>query len=178
LRAPTPSAAAELVVERKDAFAERLAQHAKALRRAVRERVLELRHRFVAAAGSYVFREPRNLVRLYRERLGALQGRARHQLEGRVRERQQRVDDLGLRMGQQVRQGVAAWARQVTAFERHLAALSPLAVLRRGYSVTETRDGRVVRRAGAVRPGDALRTRLWQGRLESEVLSVHEEENR
>jgi exodeoxyribonuclease VII large subunit len=57
---------------------------------------------------------------------------------------------------------------------RRLDALSPLAVLRRGYSLTTAADGAVVLRAKDVKPGDRLTTRLAEGRLTSEVLEVRE----
>jgi exodeoxyribonuclease VII large subunit len=57
---------------------------------------------------------------------------------------------------------------------QQLNALSPLAVLRRGYSLTTDAEGSVVRRSRDVRPGDRLTTRLDEGRLTSEVLDVHD----
>lgn len=53
------------------------------------------------------------------------------------------------------------------------SALSPLAVLSRGYSVTQTKAGQVVRSAGDAQPGDTLRTRLSDGDVFS-VVSSHE----
>lgn len=52
-----------------------------------------------------------------------------------------------------------------------LNALSPLAVLTRGYSITQTEDGSVLRDAGAAKPGDKLKIRLERGKLDAEVLS-------
>lgn len=55
-----------------------------------------------------------------------------------------------------------------------LDALSPLAVLTRGYSITQTADGRILSDAADVRAGDRLKIRLERGRLDAEVLSVEE----
>jgi exodeoxyribonuclease VII large subunit len=50
-----------------------------------------------------------------------------------------------------------------------LDAMSPLAVLERGYAIAQDGDGRVVREATAVSAGDALRLRLWKGSLNCRV---------
>lgn len=52
-----------------------------------------------------------------------------------------------------------------------LNALSPLAVLTRGYSITESEDGRILRDAGGVKTGDKLKIRLERGKLNAEVVS-------
>lgn len=53
-----------------------------------------------------------------------------------------------------------------------LDALSPLAVLTRGYSITQGSDDKVLRDAAEVKPGDKLKIRLERGKLNAEVLSV------
>ncbi|MBK8303167.1 MAG: exodeoxyribonuclease VII large subunit [Chloracidobacterium sp.] len=55
-----------------------------------------------------------------------------------------------------------------------LNALSPLAVLTRGYSITQTADGQVLLDAGQVKKGDKLKIRLKRGKLDAEVLSSEE----
>jgi exodeoxyribonuclease VII large subunit len=52
-----------------------------------------------------------------------------------------------------------------------LDALSPLAVLTRGYSITQADDGSVIRDAENAKPGDKLKIRLERGKLNAEVLS-------
>ena len=53
-----------------------------------------------------------------------------------------------------------------------LDALSPLAVLTRGYSITQAEDGSVLRDAASAKPGDKLKIRLERGKLNAEVFSV------
>jgi len=52
-----------------------------------------------------------------------------------------------------------------------LNALSPLAVLTRGYSIVQNAEGSVLRDAGSAKPGDKLKIRLERGKLDAEVLS-------
>jgi exodeoxyribonuclease VII large subunit len=54
----------------------------------------------------------------------------------------------------------------------HLEAVSPLATLARGYSVTSASDGKVLKQTKQVREGDVLTTRLNDGWVESEVKNI------
>jgi exodeoxyribonuclease VII large subunit len=56
-----------------------------------------------------------------------------------------------------------------------LDALSPLKVLTRGYSITQTADGRVLRDASTARDGDELKIKLQRGKLNARVLSSEDE---
>ncbi len=174
LRAPTPSAAAELVVGRKEEFEATLGHSAKAMTRALRQAWQEARHRFAAAAGSYVFREPGNAARVYRQRIDRLAEQSRHLLERGLRETQQRADDLGLRLQHAVRLRVTTRAERLRGLERQVAAYNPLAVLDRGYSIARRADGRIVRAAGDVKIGDTVTTRLARGEFTSEVKQTHD----
>ena len=59
-----------------------------------------------------------------------------------------------------------------------LESLSPLAVLGRGYSLTRTPEGAVVRRAGDVRPGSRVDVLLSEGVLDCRVESTRERDDR
>ncbi len=72
LRAPTPSAAAELVVEQKTTMEKAVTDARQSLQRALFDRIQQLRHRLNSAAESYVFREPANALIKYRQQLDYL----------------------------------------------------------------------------------------------------------
>ena len=57
-------------------------------------------------------------------------------------------------------------------YDAHLEAVSPLATLARGYSVTSASDGKVLKQTKQVREGDVLTTRLNDGWVESEVKNI------
>lgn len=173
LRAPTPSAAAELVVRPKADLEQAVAEQQRRLAQALRAHTLGWRNRFTRAAGSYVFREPQHLLQHYRQRVDTLGQALRTQLTRAFRDRQQRADEAQLRLAhamQLVTQARRADLRRLTA---HLRALSPLAVLDRGYSITRRGD-RVVRQASDVQPGDRLETRVAGGAVVSVVESIEE----
>ncbi len=192
LRAPTPSAAAELVVGCKDAFEERLVQHNNRLIRALRERTQAARHRLARASDSYVFREPANAVARHRQKLNIIKMRSEHKLQGAVRETQQTLDWISTRMQQQLhsavlhnRQELESRRQQlihqmklrhqmglqdIRRYTMQLRALNPLAVLQRGYSVTRGADGRIILKANDTKAGEIITTQVGDGSFESQVL--------
>lgn len=169
VRAPTPSAAAEIVVGRKDEFLERLEARVQSLSRMLKQALLQARHRVRAASQSYVFREPGNVVRVYRHRLERLDARADRATERRLGDARQRTDDLSERLSRALRDVFTARVQQVKGLERQLTAYNPLAVLKRGYSITFGPDGRAVRTADHVKTGDHVVTRVGTGSFTSEV---------
>ena len=112
-RAPTPSAAAELVVGRKADFLERVEQLRGRLRGALLLKLSELRRRVDRAARHPVFREPAHLVQ----------------------RSQQRVDELTLRLERALRARHALALARLDKSTAKLAALNPCAVLSRGYAI-------------------------------------------
>lgn len=170
VRAPTPSAAAELVVREKAEFEETLNRLGLRLGRALRQRALELRNRLLKMERSYVFREPRHLVRQHRQRLDRLGLAMRHESVSLLQRRQQKLDELTLRC----RHRATAWrdglGQEVRRLAGQLKALSPQAVLERGFSITQQADGRILHDAAAVKAGERLTTRLARGTVKSDVV--------
>jgi exodeoxyribonuclease VII large subunit len=194
LRAPTPSAAAELVVGCKDAFQARLNEQQARLVRALRESTLAARNRLRHAAGNYVFREPANVAARHRQKLEACRMRIEHTLRGALQDTQQTLDLVGPRLQQQMRAAVQGGRQTLEDLQlrmvhraklRHqmgrqdirrlvtqLRALNPLAVLQRGYSVTRGADGRIIAKTTDVKPDEIVETQVADGRFESTVTVV------
>ncbi|WP_140908434.1 exodeoxyribonuclease VII large subunit [Cognatiluteimonas lumbrici] len=148
LRAPTPSAAAELLVP-----------HADDLRR----RLQSLSQR-VSATQKVRLRQAAQRADRAALRLQALHPQARLQL-------------LGRRQAEAVRRLHAAWQRRhdrdasrLRELARSLSAISPLATVARGYAILQHHDGRVVRAVGDVGRGDELNARVSDGQIRLKVL--------
>ncbi len=192
-RAPTPSAAAEMAVAPRAEFDQELDGVLDRMRRAVAHAITERRGRIRAAAMHPVLRDPSEIVARARERVrgragemaaGLRDGLARARL--RLDDAQSRVRERLLGSGARARARLAATdearlrraaarrtteARQRTArFADQLRALSPLAVLDRGYSITWTAGGTILRSATETAPGMRITTQVKDGRFESEVL--------
>jgi exodeoxyribonuclease VII large subunit len=143
---------------------------------ALDRRRLELKNRYVAASRSYVFREPANIVDRARRQLEGLQTRMRHQLVGELNRIQQQLDEFSLRATHHVKTACATRRQDLRRLSAQLAAFNPHAVLQRGYSVTRTADGTILRTTKDVRKGDPIVTQLAKGTLESEVKKTSSEE--
>jgi len=171
LRAPTPSAAAELVIGRKADFEVRLQECSRRLGRGLRQQMADFKHRFSVASRSYVFREPGHLVRRILERIERLRAHLQRQTENSLRQEQQRVDELNGRLTRPMQAWSHIQAMALARLETQLKGINPLAVLERGYSITFRADGRVIKAASQAQPGDRLTTRVARGTFESEVLN-------
>ncbi len=169
LRAPTPSAAAELVVGQKETFEENLKQYSQRLARSLHMFRLELKNRLTDVSRSYVFREPLNLVRQYGQRIESAEAGKKNALRSALRERQQRLDESSLHLRHRVELRYKSCTQELRRLESQLRALSPKAVLERGYSITFLPDGTIVRESGQVGESDVLNTRLREGIIESIV---------
>src|SRR5438876_998700 len=81
-------------------------------------------------------------------------------------------------LGAAVRRSIDRSQQRARVAAGKLDGLSPLAVLGRGYSLTRTAAGEIVRRARQVAPGDPVRVRLHEGRLDCTVVEAKEEDDR
>jgi len=169
VRAPTPSAAAELAVREKAAFEDELALHERRLRQSLKTMERDFRLRLNRAAHSYVFREPENLLRRHRQKIQGLEAQMGSSLRFGVQQAQQRVDELGMVMHHRTEQRVKHDRQKLQGLESQLRMLNPLAVLGRGYSLTRKPDGTVVRTSKDVGVGERITTQLADGKVVSNV---------
>jgi exodeoxyribonuclease VII large subunit len=170
VRAPTPSAAAEIVVARKDDFCAHLDRLALRVTATMRRRLLVGRH--VGELGHALHRALQARLaardRAYRTLRLTLETFDLRRRLGRVRTRL--VAAEGRLAGASARVSHRAEG-QLRAAAARLEALSPLAVLGRGYAVCWTGDrAAIVRDAAAVSRGDRLRVTLARGELDCDVV--------
>jgi exodeoxyribonuclease VII large subunit len=147
-RAATPSEAAELLVPSADELRDQLLQCHRRLLRPLQHQLRVLRSRLEAIESRPLFARP-------------------HQS---ISDRRHRLDDLDLRSKRAVLQQVERARQRLLHATATLEAYSPLAVLQRGYSVTQ-REGEAepLRDAAALQVGERLTTRLHHGQVTSRV---------
>ena len=196
LRAPTPSAAAELVVAPKDELASRIRQAGNRLRSSVTaglqqrrttvhllekrpglagwptrvaghgRHTAELTHRLNSVVASTVGRRARE-VHTLRLRLETLS------IGRRLGGIRARLVAARTRLAHATRGAHADRATRLRAAAGRLEALSPLAVLSRGYAVCWSADrSTVIRDAAVVEPGQSITVTLQRGELDCEVRST------
>lgn len=196
VRAPTPSAAAELVIRNKLELHAELQMLAQRLQRAIQHRLETLRARLAACQQRRVLKDPWAPLRTVEQRLDELNARLARSMHGRLRLAQEALERgeaamthlSPLRLVSLLRQRLVTLEQRLVAaqvghvrrgreeLERltgTLQALSPLAVLARGYSICRHQtDGQVIREAHAVGPGMHVDIMLWQGSLQCTVEAV------
>lgn len=147
LRAPTPSAAAELVVTEKAAVLDRIAELSDGMALTLRDRLESLAERLSRAAGHPLLQDPR---RLWQQRV-------------------QRVDELAARLPEAVRRALERLSLKLEGSAGKLDAISPLKVLGRGYAIA-TSNGKVLTKASQVKKADRVSVRLHEGEIDCEVI--------
>ena len=113
-------------------------------------------------------------IELGRQRLDALASRGvfRRPLS-RVRESEERLDDLATRFKRSIQRKMERAGDALAAVAGRLETLSPLNVLRRGYSLTRTESSlQLVRDSSQIQPGDRLLTKVASGEIVSRVEEV------
>lgn len=175
LRAPTPSAAAELVVRPRADLENEVRGLSFRLGQSLQHRVLQLKGRLIRASRSYVFHEPRHALARHRQTIAHARQRMVGALRGEYAERQQRIDEAqGIMLGR-VRADVREKTLVLDRLRLQLRALDPRAVLERGYSITRQADGRVLTRVAEIKEGQALVTLLRDGQVASTVTRCQEQ---
>ncbi len=195
LRAPTPSAAAELLVPSRIDLGQRLAglqrrisalqgNHLRQLAQRADRAALRLNaQRPQARLEAHARRRDEALRRLQsamRQRLQAHAASLRHaravlqatRPQRRLQLLRQRLADARPRLQAAIARRLQRDALQLRGIARSLEAVSPLATIARGYSIVQRDDGRVVRSTRDVAAGDAVHARLADGRLQLRVEGV------
>ncbi|MBX7256177.1 MAG: exodeoxyribonuclease VII large subunit [Candidatus Hydrogenedentes bacterium] len=187
LRAPTPSAAAEVVVKEQEALAEQVRVLGHRMGKATGRLIEQARTRHTLAMSSFVFRRPEELFRQRRQQVDDLRMRIEDAVTDGVRTSRRRLDHAArslvllspanqvgrakqhlLMKRQRLEQGaMKCVVRARSRFGPLLAqldALSPLAVLARGYALAwKVEDNALVREARQLAPNDRIRLRFGKG---------------
>lgn len=146
LRAPTPSAAAELVIGRRAEFADSIERCAKDMERTVMMRLQENQHRVERAAGSYVFREPLRMIE----------------------QRCQFLDELEMRMSNVSNYALDRSSASLERLSTALNTLNPLRVLERGYAFVTDSEKKVIS-TSALSDGTKLQLHFADGSVPVKV---------
>lgn len=166
LRAPTPSAAAEMVSRPDADWQEEVESLGERLESAVRDVLEEKKRRIGELAGSYVFREPGKMVEMSAQRVDELAVQLQRGLGNAWRYRKQMAEVLlqrwgALRPERRVRE---LFLRMQAAADR-LRVLGPDETLKRGYTLVQSPDGKLVRHVAAAKKQSELVVRFSDGKL-------------
>jgi len=197
VRAPTPSAAAEIVVRTRQEFDRQITEMQRRMLHRARYLLLEWSHRLQELLAHPGLRRPQEMLRQSQLQADELAARlaqalatrvensrqrftvaatrlASFDLRGRIRalaiELEHRVGELGVR----IERALTEKRRQLAELALKLDERSPLRVLERGYAIVYDAAGNVVRSAGQVALGETIAVQLSRGKLAAEVKRKEE----
>ncbi|HLK04263.1 MAG TPA: exodeoxyribonuclease VII large subunit [Candidatus Acidoferrum sp.] len=192
VRASTPSAAAELVVQTRREFDKHIADLQETLVEQIRYRILALSRRVHELGARRGFRRPLDLLRQQRQRADEMTSRLALGLRARLEQSRKRYTAAHLRifrfdfrarisalrirlerqsveLGKRMDRLSRAKRDRLEKLLVQLQERSPLKVLERGYSIVTDSSGAVLRDASAVSLGDTISIQLHKGKLTTEV---------
>ena len=195
LRAPTPSAAAEIVIRSKQELQDSVSALRDRLRRAVQYNLLCQRQQLTSLEKNRVFARMEDAIARRQQRVDDLRFRLESLMRTRLADASRRLDlglsrltqrDLRQQLRMQKRDLLSHLRALAAAAQRHLMhrrsrleqasakldALSPVAILERGYSLIFDDHGTLLKDTAQLQPGDAIHARLAHGELDARVESL------
>lgn len=196
LRAPTPSAAAELVIRSRQEVEEQIAGHERRLERAARYRLLIARQKMTELVQHGAFARIMEVIRRRQQRLDDVEFHLVQAEKAFLQAQRRRFEtlaaaikhyDLGRMLAHTLRElealtralGSAMRTRMLQMKARmerasgELQALSPVSILDRGYALVFDSSGKLLKNSAQVSPGDEISARLAQGTVISTVKRTH-----
>lgn len=153
LRAPTPSAAAELAVCDMRELLASLDEYQRKFSRMMGQKILLLRTRLKQHQNALKYLSPQNQIREKRQYLMDLEDKLQNGMVGQIRAKRQ----------------------QLELFIHRFKGLSPLKKLNQGFSYVSDGDGRTIRSISQVRPDDMLQIQVTDGKICAKAITIEEE---
>ncbi|MGV6814687.1 MAG: exodeoxyribonuclease VII large subunit [Phycisphaerales bacterium] len=193
-RCATPTQAAMQLTPDREALREQLISIEKRLARAAHGRVRYEQQRLATIEASQSLANPQSLLDIHRHRLEASQERfvalmiakiatrssaldqfmirlTRHQPGAVHARREERLIQLTHRLTRTISRAMTHHHEQLDAMERELTAIGPMQVLSRGYSMTTSPDGTLIRSTQQAIESETIVTTFSEGKIQSRVLS-------
>ena len=192
LRAPTPSAAAELVIRSLQEVEERVESLHRRLEKGIRYHLLTVRQRLTELSRHGAFARMMDLIHRRQQRVDELAYRLAQAQRGIIEVRRRRFETLSAAIRHyDVRRVLAGMRKDLDAqvlalvgairnlvlegkvrlqrIDTALQALSPLGILERGYALVFDAEGKLLKDAAKVKPGDEISARLASGTVKARV---------
>ncbi|NRB72655.1 MAG: exodeoxyribonuclease VII large subunit [Xanthomonadales bacterium] len=176
LRAPTPSAAAELITPDRAVLARAFESTLTTLGHRAGADLQRRNQQLDELSGRLNRQQPERRLVQRRQQLTALEKRLEIAARRRLREPVRQLPLLHKRLHSSLQHALPARQQRLAALARTLHAVSPLPTLERGYTLTTLADSdKALRSVEQLAPGTRIETRLLDGSVDSEVVAVHAE---
>ena len=171
LRAPTPSAAAELVVKNKIDLQKNLLNTLSRLRQSYLTVLTSYKKRLSEFSARMI--DPRRKLQDWRLRLSDLQERLLYTVQQNIKEAKGRFESLFPDLVSLTQWTLERKEQNLTQFTSLLKSLNPLAILERGYSIAKNiTTGEIIRKSSQTQPQEKLLIKLFKGEVICEVKEI------
>ena len=172
LRAPTPSAAAELAVFDYSGFLETLEGYRADCRDLMLDKLWELRSHLREEEQRVRRFSPENRLTNMKDRLGAVKSSLSRVMRHRLKLLEQKEENVRLTLNRAMKTKVRDSRVRLMSLEGRITSLSPDSLMARGFAFTEHADGKCIKSIGEVSPKDRINIYLRDGKIDAEVEEV------
>ena len=172
LRAPTPSAAAELAVFDYSQFVEQVNLYRQVLERSMERRMEKLHFRLDQCGMWLKLLSPQRQLNDRRQRLADMENRLERMLEEELGASRRRLEDRKRRLEAQMAAGLTEGKHRLALLSGRLDGLSPLKKLGGGYGFVTDARGRAFTSIAQAEPGDIIRISVKDGRADARVVET------
>jgi len=170
LRAPTPSAAAEIVSGTREDLCNRVEGFHQRSVQAIQLCLKDKREKLRRLASSRAFVDAESKLRFFLQRLDELQARLVQTIPSLISGTRQKFTQQEQSLSQQIHFYLKNKKHALTTLSTQLQAFSPLAVLERGYAIVTGKDRGIVRDPNRVEKGDTIGIRVEQGEFRAKKI--------
>lgn len=172
LRAPTPSAAAELAVFDYSQFKEQVELYSQVLDRSMGRRMEKLRFRLEQGRLGLALHSPARKLLDQRQRLADIEGFLERNMEEALSVDRRRLESLGLVLEARMKGSLEAGKHRLALGAGRLEALSPLKKLGAGYGFVSDGQGNALRSIGQAKTGEMVQINVKDGRIDARVTGT------
>ena len=172
LRAPTPSAAAELAVFDYSQFVEQVNLYRQVLERSMERRMEKLHFRLDQCGMRLKLLSPERQLNDRRQRLADMESRLERMMEEELGASRLKLEDRKRRLEAQMAAGLTEGKHRLALLSGRLDGLSPLKKLGGGYGFVTDARGRAFTSIAQAEPGDIIRISVKDGRADARVVET------
>ena len=172
MRAPTPTAAAEMVAPNIVDVLTFLNQLKSRLNQGLKTQINFKEVALNRLTNHYIMKNPRSLFESRLLRLSQLEASLKYTLNESVVEKKQQLERLNISLNERIGQNLVRTKNDYTVILTKLEMLNPLAVLKKGYSVVTDEDGNAIKNVKDLTVGKEILGRLNKGRFKAQVTEI------
>lgn len=173
LRAPTPSAAAELAVPEISVLLEAIERLRGSAAYSVRRAALDAQRELALLEKDIKLYSPLGRISSWERELSQTVSKISGDMHRRLEQHERTVSDIMPRLSAEIRRKIELSESALQKTAQSVSDLNPMGVLARGYSLTE-KDGRVISNAHALSRGDEVNVKLDKGGFTAHVIDIED----